>query len=192
MIEEQVRLGLQRIGTDQENRVGEAIVLIGVVELADAHVAGRMNFRIIGRPIVDAAVLHLHRLEIELAGAPGVLVAASRATMVEHGDEEIVLIVLVDDARRDARNEIERVVPARRLPGAVTPDHRLFEALLLCARLVGAAVLGHARAAHRPEARIHAAVLVGLDDEMHVLAVLLDDVVHRRRIPGLGFSRLLL
>ena len=36
------------------------------------------------------------------------------------------------------------------------------------------------------------AVLVGLDDEVHVAAVLLDDVVHRRRVPGFGLGRLLL
>jgi len=52
--------------------------------------------------------------------------------------------------------------------------------------------LGDACTTYRSEARVHDTVFVGLDDDMNVLPVLLDDVVHRRRIPGVGFCRLLL
>jgi hypothetical protein len=52
--------------------------------------------------------------------------------------------------------------------------------------------LGHARAAHRAETRVHDAVVVRLDDDVRVLAALADDVVHRRRVPGVGLGRLLL
>ena len=134
VVEEQVGLGFERIGADDHDRVGEPVVLIGVVQFVDAHVARGVHFGIVGRAVVDAAVLHLHRLEVELAGAPGVLVAAGRAAMVEHRDEEVVLVVLVDHARRDARHEIERIVPACRLPGAVAPDHRLARAAAAACR----------------------------------------------------------
>ena len=192
VVEEQVGLGLEGIGADQEDRVGERVVLVAVVQLADAHVAGRVHLGVVGRPVVNPAVLDLHRAEIELARAPGVLVAAGRAAVVEHRDVEIVLVVLVDVAGGDPGNQIERIVPRGRLPRAVTPDHRLREPLLLGAGDVRTPVLRHARAAHRAEARVDAAVDVRLDHQMHVLPVLLDDVVHGRRVPELGLLVLLL
>ena len=88
MVEEIVGLRLQRIAADGDDGVGQLGVLIAIVEFADAHVARRMHLGIIGRAIVDADVLDLHRAEIELAGAPGVLIAAARAAMVEGGDEQ--------------------------------------------------------------------------------------------------------
>ena len=162
VVQEIVGLRLERVGADGEDRVGELGVLVAIVELADAHVARRVDFGIVGGAIVDADVLHLHGAEIELAGAPGVLVAAAGAAMVEGGDEEAVLALLVDDGGRDARDEVERVVPAGRLHLAVAPDHRIGEPLQL--GIAGAAVahLGDARAADRAETGIHHAVRSGL------------------------------
>ncbi len=97
----------------------------------------RMDLRIIGRAVVDADVLHLHGAEIELSGAPGVLVAAAGAAMVEGGDEEAVLAAFLDDAGRDTGDEIESVVPACRLHLAVAPHHGIGEALLLRDALAG-------------------------------------------------------
>ena len=180
VVQEVVGLGLERVAADGEDRVGELGVLVAVVELAHAHVARGVDLGIVGRAIVDADVLDLHRLEIELAGAPGVLVAAAGAAMVEGGDEQPVLALLVDDRDGDAGDEVERVLPARRLHLAVAPDHRVGEALELGVALARVAHLGDARAADRAEAGVHLAVRVGLDDDVHVAAVLLDDVVHRR------------
>src|SRR6202022_4951276 len=50
----------------------------------------------------------------------------------------------------------------------------------------------NASTATRAEPGIHDAALVGLDDDMDVFAILLDDVVHGRRIPRSGLSFLLL
>ncbi len=83
VIEEIVGLGLVGVGADGDDGVAQLGVLVAVVELAHAHVARRVHLRIVGGAIVDADVLDLHRLEIELAGAPGVLVAAAGAAVVE-------------------------------------------------------------------------------------------------------------
>ena len=80
-------MGFQTIGADDEERVGEFGILITVVQFAHAHVARGMDLGVVGRPIMDADVLDLHGAEIELAGAPGVLVSAASAAMVEGGDE---------------------------------------------------------------------------------------------------------
>ena len=131
VVEEIVGLGLERVGADRDDGVGELGVLVAVVEFAHAHVAGGVDLGIVGRTIVDADVLDLHGAEIELAGAPGVLVAAAGAAVIEGGDEQSVLAHVVDHRDGDARDEIERVVPARRLHLAVAPDHRIGEALQL-------------------------------------------------------------
>ena len=151
MIEEIVGLRFQRVGADRDDGVGKLGVLVAVVEFAHAHVAGGVDFRVVGRAIVDADVLHLHGAEIELAGAPGVLVAAAGAAVIEGGDEQAVLALLVDHADGDAGDEIERVVPARRLHLPVAPDHRIGEALQLRVALARIAHLRHAGAAHRAE-----------------------------------------
>jgi hypothetical protein len=164
---------------------------VAVVQLVHAHVAARVDLGVVGRPVVNPAVLHLHRSEVELAGAPGVLVAARAAAVVEHGDVEVVLVILVDHPSGHPRDEVERVVPCRGLPGSVAPDERICEALLLGARHVGAAVLGHAGAAHGAEPAVHDAVGVRLDDEMHGPPVLAHHVVHRGRIPVVGLNPLL-
>ena len=91
VIEEIVGLGFERVGADRHDGVGELGILVAVVQFADAHVAGGMDLGIVGRPVVDADVLHLHGAEIELAGAPGVFVAAAGAAMVEGRDEQPVL-----------------------------------------------------------------------------------------------------
>ena len=192
VIQEIVGLGFERVGADRDDGVGKLGILVAVVQFADAHVARGVDFGIVGRPVVDADVLHLHGAEIELAGAPGVLVAAAGAAVVEGGDEQAVLAHVVDDRDGDARDEIERIVPAGRLHLAVAPHHRIGQALQLRVARARIAHLGHARAAHRAEARIHHAVLVRLDDDVHVLAVLPDDVVHRRRIPRGRLGGLLL
>ena len=191
VVQEQVGLALHRVGAHQHDRVGQLVILIGIVQLVHAHVAGRMNLGIVGGAVVDAAVLDLHRPEIELAGAPGVLIPARRTAMVEHGDIEIVLVVLVDHAGRDTGDEVECVIPACGLPCAIAPDHRFGQALLLGAGDVGPPVLGHPCTADRAEAGVHLAIHVRLDDQMDVLPVLLDHVIHGRRIPSLGFRTLL-
>ena len=192
VIEEVVGLGFQRVGADRDDGVGKLGVLVAVVELAHAHVARGMDFGVVGWAIVDADILHLHGAEIELAGAPSVLVAAAGAAVIEGGDEQAVLAHVVDHADSDAGDEIERVVPACRLHLPVAPDHGIGEALQLRVALARIAHLGDAGAAHRTETRIHHAIFVRLDDDVHVLAVLLDDVVHRGRVPSRGFRRLLL
>ena len=192
VVEEVVGLGLERIGADGDDGIGELGVLVGVVELADAHVARAVHLGIVGRAIVDADVLDLHRLEVELASPPGVLVAAAGAAVVEGGDEQPVLALLGDHRGGDAGDEVEGVVPARRLELAVAPDERVGQALQLRVALAGVAHLGDAGAAHGAETGIHHAVLVGLDDEVNVLPVLLDEIVHRWRVPGGGLRRLLL
>ena len=70
--------------------------------------------------------------------------------------------------------------------------HRSGKALQLRITLARIAHFGDAGTAHRTEPGIHHAVVVWLDDDMHVFAILLDDVVHRRRVPGRGLGRLLL
>ena len=192
VIEEIIGLGFQRVGADGDDGVGKFGVLVTVVELAHAHVARGMDLGVVGWTIVDADILHLHGAEIELAGAPSILVAAAGAAMVESGDEQAVFAHVVDDADGDAGDEIERVVPARRLHLTVPPDHGVGEPLQLRVALARIAHFGDAGAAHRAETRIHHALVVGLDDDVDVLAVLLDDVVHRGRVPGGRFGRLLL
>ena len=152
MIEEIVGLRLERVGADDDDSVREFGILVAVVQLADAHVAGGMDLRVVGRPIVDADVLHLHGAEIELAGAPGVLISAASTAMIEGRHEEPVLALLVDHGGRHSRDEIERVLPARRLHLAVAPDHRIGKTLLLGAAHRRVGHLSHARAAHRAEA----------------------------------------
>ena len=125
---------------DRDDRIREFGVLVAVVEFANAHVAGRVDFRIVGRTIVDADVLDLHRAEIELAGAPGVFVSAAGAAVIERRDEQAVLALVVDHRRRHARDEIERVVPTCRLHLAVAPYHRFGEALLLRRTRLGKAI----------------------------------------------------
>ncbi len=96
VIEEVVGLGLQGVGAAGDDGVAELGVLIAVVQLADAHVAGRVDLAVVGRAVVDADVLDLHGGEVELPGAPGVLVAAAGAAVIEGGDEDPVLALLVD------------------------------------------------------------------------------------------------
>ena len=87
VIEEVIGLGFERIGADGNDGVGKFGILVAIVEFAHAHVARGMNLRIVGRAIVDADVLHLHGAEIELSGAPGVLVAAAGAAVIERRNE---------------------------------------------------------------------------------------------------------
>ena len=191
VVQEVVRLGFEGIVADRHQSVGELGVLIAIVQFADAHVTGRMDLRIVGGAVVDADILDLHGTEIELSGAPGIFVAAGRAAMVENGDEEPVLALFFDDRGSNARDQVERVIPRGRLHLAVAPDHRVGEALLLRAASGAIAKFAHARAAHGAEAGIHLALAIRLDDDVNVLAVLLDDVIHRGRIPGDRLGRLL-
>ena len=192
VVQEVVGLGLERVGADRHDRVGELRVLVAVVQLAHAHVARGVDLAVVGRAVVDADVLDLHGTEIELAGAPGVLVAAARTAMVEGGDEQAVLALLLDHPGGDLGHERERVVPGGRLHLAVAPDHGIGQPLQLGRGDLGVVELGHPRPADRAQARVHDAVLVRLDHQMHRPAVLADDVVHRRRVPGVGLARLLL
>ena len=94
VVQEIVCLRLQRVGADRDDGVGELGVLVAVVQLRHAHVAGAVHLAVVGRPVVDADVLDLHALEIELAGRPGVLVAAASAAMVVSRDDQPVLALL--------------------------------------------------------------------------------------------------
>ena len=192
VVEEVVGLTFQRVAAPGDQRVGQFGILIGVVELADPHVAGRVHLGIVGGAVVDADILDLHRPEIELAGRPGVLVAAARAAMVEHRHDQIVLALFGDDPRRHAGDEVIGILPARLLIGAIAPDQRIGEAMRLCPGDRGGVVFRHPRAARRPQPGIDHAVHIRFHDQMHVAPVLFDDVVHRRRIPRLGVLILLL
>ena len=152
VVQEVVGLGLKRVRSDRDDRVGEFSVLIAIVEFANPHIASRMNLGIIGRAIVNADVLDLHCAEIELSGAPCILVAAAGPAVIESRDEQAVFALCVDHRRRHARNKVERVVPARRLHLAIAPYHRFGQALLLCRASFGKGFLRHARAADRAEA----------------------------------------
>ena len=191
VIEEVIRLRLERVGSDGNDRVGEFGVLVAIVELAHAHVAGGMDLGIVGGAIVDADVLDLHAVEIELAGGPGVFVTAAGAAMVKGGDDQAVLALLLDDAAGHLGGEPQRVVPGCRDHAAVAIDERFREPLALRAGDRRERQFALARAADRAKAGIYLAILVRLDDELHVAAVLLDDVVHRRREPIRGLCFLL-
>ncbi len=149
MVQEIVGLGFERIGADRDDGVGELRVLIAVVEFAHAHVARGMDFGIVGRTIMDADVLDLHRTEIELARAPGILIAAARAAVIEGGNKQSVLAHVIDDSDGHARDEIKRVVPTGRLHLPVAPHHGVGQALQLGVALLRIAHLGLSRAAHR-------------------------------------------
>ena len=112
VIEKIVGLGLVGVGADREDGVGKLGVFVAVVELANAHVTRGMHLGIVGWTVVDADVLDLHGLEVELAGAPRILVAAAGATVVEGRDEEVVLTPrLLEHGNRHTRDEVKRVVP---------------------------------------------------------------------------------
>src|SRR5487761_1112538 len=192
MTEEVICLRLKRVGSDSEDGVREFGVLVAVVEFADPHVARRMNLRIVGGPVVNPDVLDLHALEVELARGPGILVTAARAAMVIGGDDDTILTLFLDDSARDLGDKPEGVVPRRRVEPAIAPHHRLSKALRLGPRGRGEGHLGDPRTTDRPKAGIHDAVRIRLDYEMHVPAVLLDDVIHRRREPIRGHCALLL
>ena len=49
MVEEVVGLGLERIRSDCDNRIGEFGVLVTIVEFAYPHVAGRVHSELCGR-----------------------------------------------------------------------------------------------------------------------------------------------
>ena len=70
VVQEQVGLRLDRVGADQEDRVGHLVVGVLVVQLVHAHVAGRVDFRVVGRAVVDAAVLDLHRTRSRACRCP--------------------------------------------------------------------------------------------------------------------------
>ena len=140
---------------------------------------------------MDPAVLDLHAFEIELAGAPGVLVAAGTSTVVEHRNHQVILGPFGHNTRGHARHEVERVFPGGRLPDTIAPDQRIGQALCLGAGHAAGTILGHASTADRTKARVHGTVHIRLDHQLNVAPVLADDVVHRRRIPRFGVHDLL-
>ena len=192
MVQEVVGLCFQRIGADGDNRVGKFGVLVAIVELPDAHVTRAVHLGVIGRTVVDADVLDLHRTEVELSGAPGIFVTAGGTAVVEHRNKEAILALLGDYRRGHAGNQIQRVIPTCRLHGTVAPHHRVGKSLQLSATLLRRMVLSHPRAADGAKSRIYHAVDVRLDHELDVLTILFDNVVHRRRVPCGGLGRLLL
>ena len=156
MVQEVVGLRLQRVASHRHDRVGEFGIFVAVVQLADAHVARAVHFAVVGRAIVDADVLDLHALEIELAGRPGVFVAAAGAAMIVSRDDQAVLALRLDNAPRHLGDEIDRVVPGGRRQDAVAPDERFGQPLALRAgdgRIREFRDLGAAR---RAKAGIHA------------------------------------
>src|SRR3954453_17883678 len=96
-----------------------------------------MDLGVVGRAVVNADVLDLHALEIELAGRPGILVTTAGAAMIEGGDDHAVLPLFLDDAAGDLRRESDGVVPGGRRHGAVTVDQRFRQAVRLRARDLG-------------------------------------------------------
>ena len=74
---------LQCLLADVCHLVRELGVLVAVVQLTHAHVAGAVHLGVVGRTVVDPDVLHLHGAEVELASAPGVFITAACAAMVE-------------------------------------------------------------------------------------------------------------
>ena len=111
MCEEVVGLRFVGVGTDGEDDIGDLGVLVGVVELAHAHVAARVALGVVGGPVVDANHLGLERREHELAGAPGVLETAAGATMIEAVEHELVGSVLVQQPLRDAPVDRHGLLP---------------------------------------------------------------------------------
>src|SRR6266403_2648646 len=152
VIQEVVRLGFERIGSNSNDGVGEFGVLIAVVEFAHAHVARGMDFGVVGGPIVYTDVLDLHRPEVQLARAPGIFVATACAAVVESGDEDPVFTHVVHHRNGHARDQIERVVPAGRLHLPVAPNHWVGEPLQLRVALLRITHLGYARPAYRAKA----------------------------------------
>ena len=57
VVQVKIGLGLHRVRTDHEDRVGQLVVLVSVVQLVHAHVPRGMDLGIIGGAVVDAAVL---------------------------------------------------------------------------------------------------------------------------------------
>ena len=104
MIQEVVGLGFQSIRADGDNGVGKFGVFVAIVQLANAHIARAMNFRIVCGAIMDADVLYLHGFEIELASAPGVFVAATGAAVIERRDEEAVFALFGDHGSSHSGN----------------------------------------------------------------------------------------
>ena len=87
VIEKVIGLRLERVCTDRNDCVGKFGIFVAIVQLSDTHIACRVNLGIVCWTIVDANILDLHRAEIELSGAPGILVAAPGAAVVESGNE---------------------------------------------------------------------------------------------------------
>ena len=191
VVQEVVGLRLQGVGADDEEGVRESGVVVAVVQLAHAHVAGAVHLAVVGRAVVDADVPHLHALEVELAGGPDVLVAASGAAVVVGRDEQPVLALLLDHPACHLGDEAERVVPTRRVQPAVAPHARLGQARARAARHPRGQHLGHPGAADRAQAGVHHAVLVGLEDEVHVAPVPAHHVVHGGGVPGRTLAVLL-
>ena len=131
VIEKIICLGLQRIGADRHNRVGELSILVAIVEFANPHVARGVDFGIVSRPVVNPDILDLHSAEVELTSAPCVLVATARASVVVGRDEEPILALFVDDRCGYAGDEIKRIVPARWLELAIAPNEGISQSLEL-------------------------------------------------------------
>ena len=183
VVQEIVGLRLQRVGADRDDRVGEFGVFVAVVELAHAHVARAVHLAVVGRAIVDADVLDLHALEIELAGRP----RCSRSRRRRRHDRR----PRRSGRPRPASSTTRRVTSATShnassqevgVQHAVAPDQRFGQPFGLRAgdrrnttvrADLGAARSSRARSSPRSS-------WSGMTHEMHVAPVLLDDVVHRR------------
>jgi len=113
MVQEIVCLGFERVGSDNHNGVGEFRILVAVVQFTHSHITSGMDLGVISRTVMYSDVLDLHRPEIELAGAPCILVAAARSTMIKGRHEHPILAHIVDDRDGDARNEVAALFSAR-------------------------------------------------------------------------------
>ena len=179
--EEVVGLRLVRVAADRHDHVGQLRILVAVVELADAHLAGRVALGVVGGTVVDAHHRRLERREHELARAPGVLESAAGTAVIETVEDESARTVAVENLLGDAAVERQGVVPARVEPCVADVDAGVAQPLLADA-VVGVHHLGELPAARRRQALVHRAALVGDDHDVVAPAVLvLDDVGHRRR-----------
>lgn len=83
MGQEVVGLRFVWIAADGDDDIGQLRVLVAVVQLAHAHLARCVALRVVRWPVMDAHEGRLQGSEHQLASAPGVLEAATGATVVE-------------------------------------------------------------------------------------------------------------
>lgn len=111
------------VRSPEDDGVGEAGVLVGVVQLVDAPLPASPDLGVVGGAVVDGDVLHGEGGEEELPGGVVVLKALARAPVVEalHGDV-VVVAVPVPDALDEEAHEGEGVLPGDGLELVAHPE----------------------------------------------------------------------